>query len=99
VRSGPNRPAKPEETEMTRYLMSVFGPAEYKEYGNYPSEEAMKQALADTGVSTSDCRRRATGTERWFKPSVHRLCSDRPKSCCKPSRDRQTIEEKSIVCR
>ena len=35
---------------MTRYLMSVFGPAEYKEYGNYPSEEAMKQALADTGV-------------------------------------------------
>ena len=35
---------------MKRYLMSVFGPAEYKEYGNYPSEEAMKQALADTGV-------------------------------------------------
>ena len=35
---------------MTRYLMSVCGPAEYKEYGNYPSEEAMKQALADTGV-------------------------------------------------
>ena len=35
---------------MTRYLMSVFGPAEYKQYGNYPSEEAMKQALADTGV-------------------------------------------------
>ena len=35
---------------MTRYLMSVFGPAEYKEYGNYPSEEAMKEALADTGV-------------------------------------------------
>ena len=35
---------------MTRYLMSVFGPAEYREYGNYPSEEAMKQALADTDV-------------------------------------------------
>lgn len=29
---------------MTQYLMSVFGPAEYEEYGNYPSEEAMKQA-------------------------------------------------------
>ena len=35
---------------MTRYMMSVFGPAEYKEYGNYPSEEAMNQALADTGA-------------------------------------------------
>ena len=35
---------------MTRYLMSVFGPAETTEYGNYPSEEAMKQAIADTGV-------------------------------------------------
>ena len=35
---------------MTRYLMSVFGPAEYKEYGNYPSEEAMKEAMADTGA-------------------------------------------------
>lgn len=33
---------------MTRYLMSVFGPAEYNEYSNYPSEEAMKQAYADT---------------------------------------------------
>jgi hypothetical protein len=44
------RAPKPEEIEMTRYMMSVFGPAEYKEYGNYPSEEAMKEALADTGV-------------------------------------------------
>jgi hypothetical protein len=35
---------------MTQYLMSVYGPAEFKEYGNYPSEEAMKQALADTGA-------------------------------------------------
>lgn len=35
---------------MTRYLLSVFGPAEYNEYGNYPSEEAMRQAYADTGV-------------------------------------------------
>lgn len=35
---------------MTQYLMSVYGPAEYKEYGNYPSEEAMKEAMTDTGV-------------------------------------------------
>lgn len=35
---------------MTRYLMSVFGPAEQTEYGSYPSEEAMKQAFADTDV-------------------------------------------------
>ena len=33
---------------MARYLMSVFGPAEQKEYGNYPSQEAMDQAMADT---------------------------------------------------
>ena len=35
---------------MTRYLMSVYTTAEYNEYGNYPSEEAMKQAYADTGA-------------------------------------------------
>jgi len=35
---------------MTRYLMSVFGPAETTEFGTYPSEEAMKESLADTGV-------------------------------------------------
>ncbi len=35
---------------MTQYLMSVYTPAEYNEYGNYPSEEAMKEAYADTGV-------------------------------------------------
>jgi hypothetical protein len=35
---------------MTRYLMAVYTTAEYNEYGNYPSEEAMKQAYADTGA-------------------------------------------------
>jgi hypothetical protein len=35
---------------MTQYMMSVYGPAEYTEYGNYPSEEAMNQAMADTGA-------------------------------------------------
>ena len=33
---------------MTQYLMSVFGPAERTEYGNYPSKEALEQAFADT---------------------------------------------------
>lgn len=35
---------------MAQYMMSVYGPAEYSEYGNYPTEEAMNQALADTGA-------------------------------------------------
>lgn len=35
---------------MTQYLMAVYGPAERTDYGNYPSEEAMKQAYADTGA-------------------------------------------------
>ncbi len=35
---------------MTQYLMSVFGPAERTEFGNYPSKEAMEQAFADTGA-------------------------------------------------
>jgi hypothetical protein len=35
---------------MTRYMMSVYGPAERTEYGSYPSEEAMNQAMADTDV-------------------------------------------------
>ena len=34
---------------MTRYLMSVYTTAEYNEFGNYPSEEAMKEAYAATG--------------------------------------------------
>lgn len=35
---------------MTQYLMSVYGPAEYTEYGSYPSEEAMNEAMADTSA-------------------------------------------------
>ncbi len=35
---------------MTQYLMAVYGPAERNEFGNYPSEEAMNQALAATGA-------------------------------------------------
>lgn len=35
---------------MPRYLMSVYGPAERTEFGNYPSKEAMLQAFADTGA-------------------------------------------------
>ncbi|GAB4008630.1 YciI family protein [Nocardioides ultimimeridianus] len=35
---------------MTHYLMSVHGPAERSEYGDYGSKEAMEQAFADTGA-------------------------------------------------
>ncbi len=35
---------------MTQYLLSVHGPAETNEYGGYPSEEAMNEAMKETGV-------------------------------------------------
>ncbi len=35
---------------MPTYLLSVYGPAERNEFGNYPSREAMLQAFADTGA-------------------------------------------------
>ena len=35
---------------MARYMMSVFGPAERSEFGDYPSREAMLEAFADTGA-------------------------------------------------
>jgi len=31
-------------------MLSVFGPAERKEFGSYPTEEAMLQSLKDTGA-------------------------------------------------
>ncbi|WP_067436586.1 YciI family protein [Nocardioides jensenii] len=34
---------------MTAYLMSVHGPAEMEEFGNYGSKEAMEEAFAETG--------------------------------------------------
>jgi len=44
---------------MTQYLMSVYGPAELSEYGTYPSEKAMTEALAETGAFNE--RLRETG--------------------------------------
>jgi hypothetical protein len=35
---------------MTQYLMSVYGPAERDEYGNYSSAEEMEAAMTATGV-------------------------------------------------
>ena len=35
---------------MTHYLMSVHGPAEREEYGNYGSKEEMERAFADTSA-------------------------------------------------
>jgi hypothetical protein len=32
------------------YLLSVFGPAEIGEFGNYPDQETMDKAMADTGA-------------------------------------------------
>ena len=34
---------------MTQYLLSVHGPAEMGEYGNYGSREAMEAAFEETG--------------------------------------------------
>ena len=34
---------------MTHYLLSVHGPAEMEEFGNYGTREEMEQAFADTG--------------------------------------------------
>lgn len=35
---------------MPRYMMSVFGPAERNEFGDYPDKESMLQSFADTGA-------------------------------------------------
>lgn len=42
---------------MARYLLSVFGPAERGEFGDYPSKEAMLEALAATGAFNERLRR------------------------------------------
>lgn len=42
---------------MARYLLSVFGPADAGEFGAYPTEEAMREALADTGAFNDRLRR------------------------------------------
>ncbi len=33
-----------------QYLLSVFGPAEMSEFGNYPDKAAMDTAMAETGA-------------------------------------------------
>lgn len=33
-----------------QYLLSVFGPAEMSEFGNYPDQATMEKAMADTGA-------------------------------------------------
>lgn len=35
---------------MAQYLLSVFGPGEMSEFGNYPDKETMVKAMADTGA-------------------------------------------------
>ena len=41
---------------MTRYLMAVYGPAEYGELGGYASREEMLQSFADTGAFNDKLR-------------------------------------------
>lgn len=43
---------------MTHYLMSVHGPAERNDFGNYGSREEMEQAFADTGAFNDTVRAR-----------------------------------------
>ena len=35
---------------MPKYLLSVYGPAERNQFGDYPTKEDMLQAFADTGA-------------------------------------------------
>jgi hypothetical protein len=44
---------------MTHYLLSVHGPAERSEFGDYGSKEAMEAAFARTGIFNEKLR--ATG--------------------------------------
>jgi hypothetical protein len=41
---------QPRRTEMTHYLLSVHGPADMDEFGNYGSKEEMEEAFAATGA-------------------------------------------------
>lgn len=43
---------------MARYMLSVFGPAERGEFGDYPSKEAMLEAFADTGAFNEKLERK-----------------------------------------
>jgi hypothetical protein len=38
------------DDEMAKYLLSVYGPAESNEFGNYPDKETMLQAFEETGA-------------------------------------------------
>jgi hypothetical protein len=48
--------ARGEENEMTHYLLSVHGPAERNEFGNYGSREEMEEAFAATGAFNEQLR-------------------------------------------
>jgi len=47
---------------MTHYLLTVHGPAEMDEYGNYGSKEDMEEAFAATGASMTSFTPMATGS-------------------------------------
>src|SRR5690349_22939401 len=43
-------------SEMTHYLLTVHGPAERNEFGNYGSKEEMEEAFAATGAFNEQLR-------------------------------------------
>jgi hypothetical protein len=53
---------------MTHYLLTVHGPAEMDEYGNYGSKEEMEEAFAATGAFNDE-----TAGGRTFPPPRGRL--------------------------
>lgn len=42
---------------MATYMLSVYGPLERTDFGDYPSKEAMLQAFADTGAFNDKLQR------------------------------------------
>lgn len=50
VDGGQSDRPEPRGSEMTHYLLSVHGPAERNEFGNYGSKEEMEEAFAATGA-------------------------------------------------
>ena len=51
---------------MTHYLMTVHGPAEMDEFGNYGSREEMEESFAATGVFNDQLKEgRLLGLRRW----------------------------------
>ena len=51
---------------MTHYLLTVHGPSERNEFGNYDSKEQMEEAFSATGAT-----RGPNGSRRRWRPASH----------------------------